>query len=114
MDIVVTQSTAMPIIAGDNVVLNCNVTTPSGFVSAPSSITFAYDSMGTKAVFASNINALQSNVSSDDDMNVYSTSLQFSSVKTSDARVYYCVAQFTQYNVTAVDSISISIKSMAS
>ncbi len=113
MDIVVTQSTAMPIIAGDSIVLNCSVTTPLGFVSAPSNITFTYDSMGTQAVIDTNTNASQSDVSNDD-MNVYSTSLSISSVKTSDARVYYCVARFTQYDVTAVDSISISIKSMPS
>ena len=97
-------------LAGDDVVLNCTVTLQENFVSQPSRIIFSHSKEGTRLVTEDRSNATQSNITSSGD-NVYSTSLMIDSIKTSDARMYFCLAEFSNFNVTAVGNLSLSIKS---
>ena len=108
--VVVEPPQVVPIIAGETISLNCSVAVPVGFVSPPNNITFTYDVNGMESISANHTNAIQSSIASNSET-VYSTTLTITSSKTSDARVYYCIAEFFKFAIMAVGNVSVSIQS---
>ena len=96
--------------AGEDVTLHCSVTVPNGFVLQPDNISFAYDEMGSLLVFTNRTNTTQTNISKSEE-NVYQSILTISTVRSSDARVYYCIVKFLKVDVMAVNSSLLSVKS---
>ena len=96
--------------AGEDATLHCSVTVPNGFVLQPDNISFAYDEMGSLIVSTNRTNTSQTNISESEE-NVYQSILTISTVRTSDARVYYCIVKFLKVDVMAVNSSLLSVKS---
>ncbi len=109
LNVTVTKSQTLSL-AGDSITLNCFVTVPFGFVSQPSNIIFAYDVAGIIPIISNHTDADQSIITSNNDT-IYSATLTIASLNTSDARLYYCIAEFEMFEVMAVGNISVSIES---
>ncbi len=94
-DITVAVSFSSIPTAGDQLNVTCTATVPQRLVYTPSAIVISYNSTGgQKVVVEDNADATQSEVSQDG--NIFSRVVTIDSVKTNDARRYYCLVLFNQ------------------
>ena len=95
--------------AGDILFMNCNITVPDRLVDSPSGILLAYDEGGNRLVVDQNNDTSESNVTRSN--NIFSKQFTINPVKTSDARQYYCIAQFKTLGVIGYGSRNIAVYS---
>ena len=97
--------------AGDEMInLNCTVRVPERFIYLPDSLTLSYDLAGSDDVADDNDDASDSAVTMNGE--VFYKTVTFDLVRTSDARIYYCIVKFDSLDVSAIANNSLSVQGM--
>ena len=90
--------------------LNCTVRVPERFTYSPDNLTLSYDLVGSDSVAENNSDASESAVIMNGE--VFYKTVTFDLVKTSDARIYYCIVKFDSLDVSAITNNSLSVQGM--
>ena len=95
---------------GGMINLNCTVHVPERFIYSPDRLTLSYDLLGLDSVAENNDDASESAVTMNGE--VFYKTVTFDLVRTSDARIYYCVVKFDSLDVSAIANNSLSVQGM--
>ena len=97
--------------AGGKIInLNCTVRVPERFIYSPDNLTLSYDLVGSDNVAENNDDASESAVTMNGE--VFYKTVTFDLVRTSDARIYYCIVKFDSLDVSAIANNSLSVQGM--
>ena len=96
-------------VAGNTVILTCNVTVPERFTHDITSVRWIYTLGANNATDELNSNTSVSSIVRDGD--TFYSNLTLHYVMTSDAREYFCVVTFDTLNVVVYTSKNLSVQS---